>query len=135
MPARSIQRPESPRHAPSKLHARGQMPQALSYVHHRPYQNSGTVPTHSCHIWPQWGGKYCRSPGQGVIQRCPGAVRRALQPLKQYRAFRTMTAGGSLSKESGSAPLTGASAEVMAVDGAEEEDDGFEMVTWGWGTR
>ena len=37
-------------------------------------------------------------------------------------------AGGSLGKESGSAPLTGASAEVMAVDDAEEEDDGFEMV-------
>ena len=37
-------------------------------------------------------------------------------------------AGGSLGKESGSAPLTGASAEVTAVDGAEEEDDGFKMV-------
>ena len=37
-------------------------------------------------------------------------------------------AGGSLGKESGPAPLTGASAEVTAVDGAEEEDDGFEMV-------
>ena len=37
-------------------------------------------------------------------------------------------AGGSLSKESGSAPLTSASAKVMAVDGAEEEDDGFETV-------
>ena len=37
-------------------------------------------------------------------------------------------AGGSLGKESGPAPLAGASAEVTAVDGAEEEDDGFEMV-------
>ena len=37
-------------------------------------------------------------------------------------------AGGSLGKESGSAPLTGASAEVKAVDGAEEEDDRFETV-------
>ena len=37
-------------------------------------------------------------------------------------------AGGSLGKESGPAPLTGASAEVMAVDGAEEDDDGFETV-------
>ena len=37
-------------------------------------------------------------------------------------------AGGSLGKESGPVPLTGASAEVMAVDGAEEEEDGFEMV-------
>ena len=36
-------------------------------------------------------------------------------------------AGGSLGKESESAPLTGASAEVKAVDDA-EEDDGFEMV-------
>ena len=36
-------------------------------------------------------------------------------------------AGGSLDKESGSVPLTGASAEVTAVDGA-EEDDGFETV-------
>ena len=36
-------------------------------------------------------------------------------------------AGGSLGKESGSAPQTGASAEVTAVDGA-EEDDGFETV-------
>ena len=36
--------------------------------------------------------------------------------------------GGSLGKESGPAPLTGASAEVTAVDGAEEEDDGFETV-------
>ena len=37
-------------------------------------------------------------------------------------------AGGLVGKESGSPPLTSASAEVMAVDGAEEEDDGFEMV-------
>ena len=36
-------------------------------------------------------------------------------------------AGGSHGKESGSAPLTGASAEVTAVDDA-EEDDGFETV-------
>ena len=34
----------------------------------------------------------------------------------------------TLGKESGSTPLTGASAEVTAVDGAEEEDDGFETV-------
>ena len=37
-------------------------------------------------------------------------------------------AGGPVGKESGSAPLTGAGAEVTAVDGAEEEDDGFETV-------
>ena len=37
-------------------------------------------------------------------------------------------AGGSLGKESGSRPLAGASAEVTAVDGAEEEDDGFKLV-------
>ena len=37
-------------------------------------------------------------------------------------------AGGSLGKEFGPAPLTGASAEVTAVDGAEEEDKGFETV-------
>ena len=37
-------------------------------------------------------------------------------------------AGGSLGKESGPVPLTGASAEVTAVDGAEEEDDRFETV-------
>ena len=37
-------------------------------------------------------------------------------------------AGGSLGKGSRSAPLTGASAEVTAVDGVEEEDDGFETV-------
>ena len=42
-------------------------------------------------------------------------------------------AGGSLGKESGPAPLTGASAKVMAVDGAEEEDDGFETVDDGNG--
>ena len=42
-------------------------------------------------------------------------------------------AGGSLGKESGSTPLTGASAEVTAVGGAEEEDDGFEMVDDGEG--
>ena len=42
-------------------------------------------------------------------------------------------AGGSLGKESWSVPLTGASAEVMAVDGAEEEDDGFETVDDGEG--
>ena len=35
---------------------------------------------------------------------------------------------GSLGKESGPVPLTGAGAEVMAADGAEEEDDGFETV-------
>ena len=37
-------------------------------------------------------------------------------------------AGGSLGKESGPAPLTGASAKVTAVDGAEEEDNRFETV-------
>ena len=37
-------------------------------------------------------------------------------------------AEGSLGMGSGSAPLTGPSAEVMTVDGAEEEDEGFEMV-------
>ena len=37
-------------------------------------------------------------------------------------------AGGSLGKGSGSAPLTGPSAEVMTVNGAEEDDDRFEMV-------
>ena len=37
-------------------------------------------------------------------------------------------AGGSLGKESGSAPLIGAGAEVTAVGGEEEEDDGFETV-------
>ena len=37
-------------------------------------------------------------------------------------------AGGSLGKESGSVPLTGASAEVTAGNDAEEEDDRFEMV-------
>ena len=37
-------------------------------------------------------------------------------------------AGGSLDKGSGSVPLTSASAEVTAVDGVEEEEDGFEMV-------
>ena len=42
-------------------------------------------------------------------------------------------AGGSLGKESGSAPLTGASAVVAAVDGAEQEDDGFETVDDGEG--
>ena len=42
-------------------------------------------------------------------------------------------ATGSLGKESGPAPLTGASAEVTAVDGAEEEDDGFETVDDGDG--
>ena len=35
---------------------------------------------------------------------------------------------GSLGKESGPTPSTGAGAEVTAADGAEEEDDGFEMV-------
>ena len=42
-------------------------------------------------------------------------------------------AGGSLGKGSGSAPLTGPSAEVLTVDGAEEEDDGFETVDDGEG--
>ena len=41
-------------------------------------------------------------------------------------------AGGPLGKESGPAPLTGASAEVTAVDGAEEEDR-FETVDYGEG--
>ena len=35
---------------------------------------------------------------------------------------------GSLGKESGPAPLSGAGAEVTAADGAEEDDDGFETV-------
>ena len=42
-------------------------------------------------------------------------------------------AGGSLGKESGSAPLTSASAKVTAVDGVEEGDDRFEMVDDGEG--
>ena len=42
-------------------------------------------------------------------------------------------AGGSLDKGSGPAPLIGASAGVMAVDSAEEEDNGFEMVDDGDG--
>ena len=42
-------------------------------------------------------------------------------------------AGGSLDKGSRSVPLTGASAKVMAVDSAEEEDDRFEMVDDGEG--
>ena len=37
-------------------------------------------------------------------------------------------AGGPLGKDAGSAPLTGASAEVKADDDEEAEDDGFEMV-------
>ena len=37
-------------------------------------------------------------------------------------------AGGSFGKESGSAPLTSASAEVMVANDAEEEDDGCETV-------
>ena len=41
--------------------------------------------------------------------------------------------GGSLGKESRSMPLTGASAKVTGVDGAEEEDDGFETVDDGEG--
>ena len=36
--------------------------------------------------------------------------------------------GGPLDKGAGSAPLTGPSAEVTTVDGAEEEDNGFETV-------
>ena len=35
---------------------------------------------------------------------------------------------GSLGKESGPVPLTGAGAKVMAADGAEEDNDGFETV-------
>ena len=42
-------------------------------------------------------------------------------------------AGGSLGKESGSVPLTGASAEVTAVEGAGEDNDRFEMVDDGEG--
>ena len=42
-------------------------------------------------------------------------------------------AGGSLDKGSGSAPLTSPSAEVTAVDGVKEEDDGFETVDDGEG--
>ena len=42
-------------------------------------------------------------------------------------------AGSSLGKGSGPAPLTSASAEVTAVNGAEEEDDGFETVDDGEG--
>ena len=42
-------------------------------------------------------------------------------------------AGGSLGRRSGSVPLTGPSAEVMTVNGAEEEDEGFETVDDGEG--
>ena len=38
-------------------------------------------------------------------------------------------AGGPLDKGSGSAPMTGPSAEVVTVDDAEEEDDGFVVVS------
>ena len=50
--------------------------------------------------------------------------------MKQCQTFQTMTMklGGSLGKESGSTPLTGASAKVKAVDDAEADDDGFETV-------
>ena len=41
--------------------------------------------------------------------------------------------GGSLGKGSGSAPFTGPSAKVMTVNGAKEEDDGFETVDDGEG--
>ena len=37
-------------------------------------------------------------------------------------------AAGSLGKESGSAPLTGAIAKATAANDAEEDDDGFETV-------
>ena len=42
-------------------------------------------------------------------------------------------AGGSLSKESRFVPLTGASAKVTAVEGVEEEDNGFKTVDDGEG--
>ena len=104
------------------------MPQPLSHIHlpAGQYRNSGTAPTHSCHLHgcnregltkPQqvlYGG----SPGQGVVvQRCPGA----LDPSGSYRNPNETVldfpdddneAGGSLGKGSGSMPLTGASAEV-----------------------
>ena len=148
-PVCSIQWPESSRHAPSKLLARGQMPQALAHIHlpAGQHRNSGTAPTHSCHIHgcnrqgltePQQV-LYGRSPGQGVVvQRCPIPW---ILPAGYHNPNETVPdfpdddneAGGSLGKESGSAPLTGASAEVMAVDGAEEEDNGFEMVDDGEG--
>ena len=61
------------------------MPQAFAHVHlpAERYQNSGTAPTHSCHIHGcNWEGLtepqqvlFGRSSGQGVVvQQRPGAV-------------------------------------------------------------
>ena len=141
MPAHSIQWPESPRHAPSKLHARGQMPQALPYIHQPAgrYRKSGTAPTHSCQI--HGCNRVSPSPSRFCIVEAlakewsfndaplpwilPAGYRNPNETVPDFPE-EDDKAGGSLGKGSGSAPLTGPSAKVMTVDGAEE--DRFEMV-------
>ena len=147
-PAHSVQWPESPRHAPSKLCARGQMPQALSYVHLPAgrYWNSGTAPTPSF-IFMAAIGRFLPSPSRFCIVEAPAkewsfndATMPWILPVGYRNPNETVPdfpdddneAGGPLGKESGPASLTGASAEVTAVDGVEEED-GFETVDDGEG--
>ena len=107
------------------------------------YRNSGTTPTpFMLYSWLQQGG-FLPSPNRFCIVEAPAKewlFNDAPVPWILLAGYRNPNeivpdfpdddneAGGSFGKESGSAPLTGASAEVTAVNNAEEEDDGFETV-------
>ena len=144
-----VQWPESPRHAPSKLCARGQMPQ-------RPLLRTPTsraVPeprdsTHPIHvIFMVAIGRFLPSPSRFCLVEAPAkewSFNDAPVPWILPAGYRNPNetvpdfleddneAGGPLGKESRPTPLAGASAEVTAVDSAEEED-GFETVDDGEG--
>ena len=110
------------------------MPQALAHVHLPAgwYRNSGTAPTHSCHIHG-CNREGLTEPQQVLYGRQAPAKEWSFNdapvpwilPAGYCNPNETVPdfpdddneAGGSLGKESRSVPLTGASAEVTAVDG------------------
>ena len=96
------------------------MPQALAHISIPAgrYRNSGTTPTHPPKEW-----SFNDAPVPWIL------LAGYRNPNETVPAFQDddNEAGGSFGKESGSAPLTGTSAEVTAANDA-EEDDGFEMV-------
>ena len=117
------------------------MPQAFAHVHLPAgrYRNSGTAPTHSCHIHGcNW--ESLTEPQQVLFGRSSAkewSFNDAPVPWILLASYRNPNEtvpdfddneAGSLGKESGPMPSTGAGAEVTAADGAEEEDDGFETV-------
>ena len=105
------------------------------------YRNSGTAPTHSCYIHgcnrevPTEPNRFCMVEAPSKEWSFNDVLVPWILPAGYCNPNETVPdfpdddneAGGSLGKESGSVPLTGASAEVTVANDA-EEDDGFETV-------